>query len=234
MSDPLQGLKILIVDDNEVLRLGLSKLFSRAGAKCLLADDGTSGFESFKKEAPDFCIVDVMMEDMNGFELCASIRSERATTPIIMLSARREPVDRIRGLEIGADDYLAKPFDPDELLARVRTVLRRVSKSEGPSNSDWFAMAGTDVYPNRLEAVRGDKRISLTLRELRILQLLFINANRITSRNELLDFAWGIDYEPNSRALDQAMAVLRKKIEENPAKPQLIQTVRGGGYVFKT
>ncbi|MEL7049118.1 MAG: response regulator transcription factor, partial [Pseudomonadota bacterium] len=175
MSDPLQGLKVLIVEDNDVLRLGLSKLFSKVGATCLLATNGVTGLDTFKKERPDFCVVDIMMDEMNGFELCAAIRGERSATPVLMLSARREPVDRIRGLEIGADDYLMKPFNPEELLARVRSILRRVTKPASPVHNDWFAMGDIDIYPSRLEAVRGDKKVPLTQRELKILQLMVVN-----------------------------------------------------------
>jgi len=236
MATSLEGLKFLVVDDNAVLRSGLVKLFSREGALCLEAEDGAGGLQAFRENQPDFCVVDIMMEAMDGFQLCAAIRELRPDTPVIILSARREPRDRIRGLELGADDYLVKPFSPEELMARVRNVLKRLPVSSGSTAmARRFRLGALEVDPERLEAWpsgAGGRKIVLTRREVRILQLLFMREGRVVSRDELLDFAWGREYTPASRALDQAVAVLRKKIEADPARPAIIRTVRGGGYRY--
>ena len=237
MTRTLEGLDILIAEDDDVLREGLVQLLSRHGAHCVSAPSGQVAFEAYLNNKPDFCIVDIMMEGMDGYQFCAAIRSESGDMPILILSARRLPTDRIRGLEIGADDYMVKPFDPDELIARIRTIMRRSDRVRGSDHEDAMGATGLQfydlmLYPDQMEAMRDGVAISMTKREVRMLQLLYINRGRVTSRDALLDFCWGLDHLPNSRALDQAIAVLRKKIEADPLKPVIIMTVRGGGYRF--
>lgn len=237
MSDALSGLHILIAEDNAVMLAGLSDLLTARGARCACAESGEAAQKVFLAERPDFCIVDIMMEGMDGYQLCAAIRSESADIPILILSARRLPTDRIRGLEIGADDYMVKPFDPDELVARIRTIMRRSGGLRDSAQDEVLLANGLQfndllLIPDQMQAERNGAVISLTKREVRILQLLYINRGRVTSRDALLDFCWGADHLPNSRALDQAIAVLRRKIEADPLHPEIITTVRGGGYRF--
>jgi len=239
MKDVLSGLHILIAEDNAIMRAGLSELLTARGARCVCAASGEAAQDAFFSERPDFCVVDIMMEGMDGYQLCAAIRSESADIPILILSARRLPADRIRGLEIGADDYMMKPFDPEELVARIRTIMRRSSGLRMVDQDEVLRANGMQLLdllliPDQMQAERAGAVISLTKREVRILQLLYINRGRVTSRDALLDFCWGVDHLPNSRALDQAIAVLRKKIELDPLEPKIISTVRGGGYRFDT
>lgn len=233
MIDPLDGLKMLIAEDNSALRQGLVRLFGGYGASCIEVEDGFQALEAFRSSEIDFCLVDVTMEGFSGLELCAQIRSEAPGMPVLILSARREPADRIKGLEIGADDYVIKPFDSDELVARVRTIMRRSTLKQANAPLAWIQMKDIQLCPERFCALRDGREIALSKREVRLLQLLFINANRVTTRDELIDFGWGADHAPNSRSLDQAIVVLRRKIERDPVNPAIIETVRGGGYKFR-
>ncbi|MGB0681428.1 MAG: response regulator transcription factor [Magnetovibrionaceae bacterium] len=225
----LTGRTILIAEDNETLRGGLVGLLKDQGATTLEAEDGGQALDLFRDHRPDLCLIDIMMEQMDGFQLCAAIRAECADRPIIVLSARRDPSDRVMGLELGADDYMVKPFDPQELIARIRAVLRR---QRGPEAVSALQMDDLLVEPVDLRARRDGAVIELSRREVKILQLLFMRKGRATSRDDLLDFCWGVDHLPNSRVLDQAITVLRRKIERDPEKPRIIQTVRGAGYRF--
>ena len=239
MSNVLKDIRILIAEDNTVMREGLTQLLASHGASCIQAATGQSAYDVYHKEKPDFCILDIMMEDFDGFQLCAAIRGENPEVPILFLSARRTPVDRITGLDIGADDYMVKPFDPNELVARIRSIMRRFShhnldRKFSAIVDGCLIMGDLLVFPGQMKAERAGVEIALTKREIRILQLLFIKRDQVTTRDALLDFCWGLDHLPNSRVLDQAVAALRKKIEVDPTDPKIILTIRGGGYRFDT
>ena len=227
-------MKILIAEDDPNLRAGLTDLLSLEGLDCVVAEDGEAAWTAFVEHTPALCLFDVMMPRLDGLALCRRIRARDETTPILLLSAKGAEIDRVIGLEIGADDYIAKPFSARELVARIRAALRRV-KAPAPVAQETetiFRMGDLAIDPGALRATRGGAGIDLAPRELAILQALYARKGKAVSRDDLFDLAWGRGYMPNSRALDQYVSSLRKKIELDPAKPRIMQTVHGVGYRF--
>ncbi|QAY96060.1 DNA-binding response regulator [Methylovirgula ligni] len=225
-------MSILIAEDDQHLRDGIVDLLSLEGFTCRVADDGAKALALFRQEKPEICVFDVMMPVMDGLSLLAEVRKLDPAVPILLLSARGEEGDRVKGLEIGADDYIAKPFSARELVARIKAALRRV-KAQGPAQPDAESrihMGDIVVDQKAMRAFRGDQKIDLTNREVAILATLYARRGQAVSRDELFDLAWGRDYMPNSRALDQYVSALRKKIEIDPAAPRIIRTVHGVGY----
>jgi two-component system, OmpR family, alkaline phosphatase synthesis response regulator PhoP len=225
-------MSILIAEDDQHLRDGIVDLLSLEGFTCRVADDGAKALALFRQEKPEICVFDVMMPVMDGLSLLAEVRKLDPAVPILLLSARGEEGDRVKGLEIGADDYIAKPFSARELVARVKAALRRV-KAQGPAQPDAESrihMGDIVVDQKAMRAFRGEQKIDLTNREVAILATLYARRGQAVSRDELFDLAWGRDYMPNSRALDQYVSALRKKIEIDPAAPRIIRTVHGVGY----
>ncbi len=231
-------MKILIAEDDSNLRAGLVDLLALEGLTCIVAEDGEAAWKAFVEEAPALCLFDVMMPRLDGLDLCRRIRARDPHTPILLLSARGAEIDRVIGLEIGADDYIAKPFAARELVARIKAGLRRAKAGQGgesapaPLAPSRFRMGDLEVDPAALRAFRGAQSIDLAPRELAILQALLARKGKAVSRDELFDLAWGRDYMPNSRALDQYVSGLRRKIEIDPARPQIISTVHGVGYRY--
>lgn len=223
-------MQILIAEDDRNLRLGLAELLSAEGYVCDSVATGKEAFATFMRKGHPIVILDVVMPQENGLTVCRRIRKTKPDTQIMMLSARDEVHDRVLGMEVGADDYLTKPFDPRELLARVRVMERR--STGGTARSDTLQMADLEVNVTTLEARRGDRLIALTPKEANLLDLLYRNAGRPLTRDEIFNACWGVDYYPGSRALDQYVSALRSKIEKNPAEPLIIKTVRGIGYRF--
>jgi DNA-binding response OmpR family regulator len=174
-------------------------------------------------------LLDIMMPGASGYEVCRAIRRDDRRVPVLFLSAKSEEVDVVLGLELGADDFLRKPFGKHELLARVRAVLRR---HEEPRESEVISFGDWRVHPKRLAANRGDEEIELSVREVKLISLLARRRGEVVTRDELLNECWGLEYFPESRTLDQHVLNLRKKIEPDPSKPSLIETVRGAGYRF--
>ncbi len=225
-------MSILIAEDDQHLRDGIVDLLSLEGFACRVAGDGAKALALFRQEKPELCVFDVMMPGMDGLSLLREVRKLDPAVPILLLSARGEEGDRVRGLEIGADDYIAKPFSPRELVARVKAALRR-TKVQAPAQSDpegRIEMGDIIVDQRAMRAFRGNQKIDLTNREVAILAALYARRGHAVSRDELFDLAWGRDYMPNSRALDQYVSALRKKIELDPAAPRIIRTVHGVGY----
>jgi len=172
-----------------------------------------------------------MMPEIGGYEVCRQIRSTDSQIPIIFLSAKSEEVDVVLGLELGADDFVRKPFGRRELLARIRAALRRAASRRPVPRS--FKMRDLIIYPDELRAVRGKREIELSPREAKLLSILYENAGKPVSRDTFLDRCWGMEYYPESRTLDQHMATLRKLIERDSSKPEIIETVRGVGYRYQ-
>ena len=227
-------MRMLIAEDDAPMRRAITQLFHAEGFECLAAENGIEALAKFRRWHPEFCIIDVMMPGMDGFELCRTIRSEDAQVPVIMLTARQDEIDRVVGLELGADDYVTKPFGSRELVARVKTILRRAAspqQSDAPEAAN-FRIGDVEIDVKAQRGFRGKSQVDLTRREVAILLTLYRRAGQVVTRDDLFDQCWGRDYMPNSRALDQCMLTLRRKIERDPRQPAIIQTVHGAGYRY--
>ncbi len=226
---------MLIAEDDAAMRHAISELFRAEGFDCVGVGDGSEALATFRRQRPAFCIIDVMMPGMDGFDLCRAIRSEDADVPLVVLTARHEEIDRVVGLEIGADDYVTKPFAPRELVARVKAILRRVNRAPREQSGEvvLFRIGDLDVDRRAQRAYRNSVCIDLTRREVAILGLLHRRAGQVVSRDELYDSCWGRDYMPNSRAIDQCIRTLRRKVELRPHRPRIIRTVHGVGYRYE-
>jgi DNA-binding response OmpR family regulator len=224
--------RILIVEDEAPLASGLNDLLSGEGYQSLVAADGRQALEVFRRRKPDLVLLDVMLPEKSGYEVCREIRRQDPRVPILMLTAKGEELDRIAGLELGADDYIVKPFGIGELLARIRAAFRRQSaQAEGPGEeAEELAFADVRVDPRRLELRKAGRRHALSPRELSLLRLFCSRRGEVLDRGTLLERVWGVRYEGTTRTLDQHIAQLRKKIEEDPSRPRLLLTVHGVGY----
>ena len=233
-------MKILIAEDDLHIRQGLSDLLSQEGYEIETAENGKIALELFQKQKPQFVILDIMMPEMDGYSVCREIRAVDNDIPIIFLSAKSEEIDRVIGLELGADDYISKPFGTREVVARIRAITRRYLKTSAPTSSastetqvDSFKFGELEILPNELRAKKGSVCIDLSLREVKVLQTLAKHQGEVVSRDLLFNECWGYDHMPNSRTLDQHISKLRKLIEDDPADPQLIKTVHGAGYRYE-
>ena len=226
--------KILVVDDEpnivDILRFNLQ----REGYEVVAAYDGQEGLDKALSEGPDLILLDVMLPMMDGFQVCEELRKTDRLTPIIMLTAREEERDRVMGLELGADDYVVKPFSVRELLARVRTNIRRsaVLSEEAPAGGeDHLLRAGRlTVDPDRQTVLKDGVSVDVSQREFELLRLLAASVGTVFSREQLLSQVWNYDYYGDTRAVDVAVRRLREKLEDDPAAPSLLCTRRGGGY----
>ena len=227
-------MKILIAEDDHNIREGLSDLLSQEGYKIDTAENGKVALELFKQQKPQFVILDIMMPEMDGYSVCREIRSLDNNIPIIFLSAKSEEIDRVIGLELGADDYISKPFGTREVVARIRAITRRYLKAEPQQiQQNTVTFGDLEIFPNELRGKRAETYIDLSLREIKILLTLANHRGKVVSRDQLFNECWGYDHMPNSRTLDQHISKLRKLIEINPAEPQLIKTVHGAGYRYE-
>lgn len=227
-------MKILIAEDDVYIREGLKTLLEEEGYEILLAVDGKDALAQFSKEQPDFVLLDIMMPTMDGYSVCREIRKSNTAIPVIFISAKSEEIDRVVGLELGADDYIMKPFGTREVIARIRAVTRRCLAANPKSEiSNSFMMRDLLVFPKELRARRGDKMIELSLRDITILNCLYEHPNQVVSRDQLFDCAWGRNYLPSSRTLDQHVSKLRRLIEIDPKLPDIIKTVHGVGYRYE-
>ena len=226
-------MRILIAEDDANLRDGLADLLASEGYVCDAVGDGAEAKRIYALRRHPLAVVDVVMPRTDGLTLCRHIRDADPKAQILLLSARSETHDRVLGIEFGADDYLAKPFDPRELLARVGAMARRCRTLGGGASAEEEVLIGDlTLEPAALRARRGERRIDLTAREVDLLLLLFRSAGRALSRDDILDACWGRAHMPESRALDQYVSALRRKIEVDPARPAIISTVRGVGYRY--
>ncbi len=242
------GRKILVVDDEPVLVETIAYNLEQAGFSVTTAADGSSAIEAAHREMPDLIILDIMLPEMDGLEVCRQLRrdSETATTPIMMLTAKGDEIDKVVGLEVGADDYVTKPFGRRELLARVRALLRR-SEYVPADNEPARQNAIEEVPRQTRELAVGPVRIDLAGRrvfcrgqelelqpkQFDLLTYLVRNRGTVLTRDQLLHNVWGYDYAGDTRTVDVHIRWLREKLEQDPASPKLIQTVRGVGYVFR-
>jgi two-component system alkaline phosphatase synthesis response regulator PhoP len=225
--------KILIVDDEEHIVELLHFNLVNAGYEVLSANNGIDAVKIAKAEKPSLLLLDLMLPGMDGFYVCKEIKrdSEMKKTSIIMLTAKGEELDKILGLELGADDYITKPFSVRELLARVKAVLRRTS-SFNEAEDDVYNSENLKVDFERHEVYVNDRKVDLTLKEFELLQILIKNKGRILKRETLLDKIWGYEYIGETRTVDVHIRYLRKKIEEDDKNPRFIETIRGVGYRF--
>jgi DNA-binding response OmpR family regulator len=223
--------RILLVDDEPLITDSLSYSLKREGFEVKAVGDGEQALKELREFDPDLVVLDIMLPGINGLEVCRRIRATNAT-PVIMLTARSEEMDRILGLEVGADDYLPKPFSFRELLARIRSILRRVEMDRQNAQFQPVSVGDLTLDPIARRAFRGQQELQLSAREFDLLSILMRNAGRALNRDELLSLVWGEDWIGDPRTLDVHVRWLRLKIEEDPAVPAYIQTVRGHGYRF--
>ena len=222
-------MRILIVDDEPEIVRGLEDNLRFEGYQTLSATNGEDGLRLAASEAPDLVLLDIMMPRLSGWDVCRELRRKGIDVPVIMLTARGEEADRVRGLELGADDYLAKPFSLRELLARVRAVLRR----PGPRRKfEEFAFGDARVRLAERQAFRGGVEVALTRKEFDLLVYLVEHRGEVITRNRLLDEVWGYERFPTTRTVDTHILRLRRKFEVDPDRPAFIQTVHGQGYRF--
>ncbi len=226
--------KILIIEDEVAIQMALEDDFLVEGYEVDTASDGMDGFVKARKGTYDMILLDIMLPEMDGFEVCKKLRYEGVHTPIIMLTAKGQEIDRVLGLEMGADDYVTKPFSPRELQARVKAVLRRASSRVKESSEGVFKYKDLQVDFLSYECRKGNQEINLTSHEFDLLKYLVQNRGRVVNRDELLDEVWGKDVVVGPRTIDTHMANLRKKIEDDPTDPHLIISVRGVGYKMGT
>jgi two-component system response regulator MprA len=226
---------ILVIDDDEKITSMLRRGLAFEGYGVRTARNGAEGLDAVRLEEPDLIVLDIMMPGVDGWEVCRRLREAGSRVPVLMLTAKDEVGDRVRGLDAGADDYLVKPFALEELLARVRALLRRSAapRSEADAEEDRrLVYEDLSLNPDTREAVRGERAIELTAKEYELLHLFLSNPRRVLSRDVLMDKIWGYDYSGESNVLEVYVAMLRGKLEEGGEK-RLIQTVRGAGYVLR-
>ena len=223
-------IKILVIEDDPAILSGLADNLNYEGYQVVSATDGEAGYRLQRSEKPELIVLDLMLPRMSGLELCRKLRAEGVQAPILMLTARSEEADRIIGLDLGADDYVTKPFSVRELMARIRALLRRArAQSELP---DELRFGDVEVDFRRYIAKRRGKPVEMTRKEFSILRFLAARAGEVVTRDELLNEVWGYESYPVSRTVDNHIAGLRAKLEADPANPLHIRTVYGVGYQF--
>ncbi|MCI0698673.1 response regulator transcription factor [candidate division KSB1 bacterium] len=222
--------KILIIEDEDRILMGLEDDLRFEGYDVASAKDGLQGLTMAKEKAYDLIILDLMLPKLNGFEVCKQLRQAGIATPILMLTAKSQEVDKVLGLELGADDYVTKPFSPRELLARVKALLRRTQSNL--STSALFHFGDFEIDFKKYEARKSGRQFHLTALEFDLLRLFIQHPNEVLSRDFILDKIWGEEVYVNNRTVDTHVAQLRKKIEDDPANPKYIVGVRGVGYKF--
>ena len=220
--------KILVIDDDEKLNSLLKEYLSKFGFEVFSATHPKEGLKIFRQMVPDLVVLDVMMPDMDGFEVCREIRKE-SDIPVIMLTARGELTDKVVGLELGADDYIPKPFEPRELVARIQVILRRINASP---KSGKLAIGNLELFPEKYLAKIDGKQLDLSTLEFTLLELFVKNKGKVLSRDQLMDNLHGMDWQVFDRSIDVLVSRLRQKLNEDPKNPEYIKTVRGIGYQF--
>ncbi len=222
--------RILVVEDDPAILRGLADNLKFESHEVLTAPDGEAAYRLLREKKPDLIILDLMLPKLSGYELCRKVRGEGLTTPILMLTARGEEADRVLGLDLGADDYVTKPFSVRELLARVRALLRRANPPQPLPDELRF----DDVLINfrSYEARKGDKNLEMTRKEFGVLRFLAARAGEVVTRDDLLNEVWGYENYPTTRTVDNHISLLRAKLEEDPSQPRHLLTVHGVGYKF--
>ena len=224
--------KVLVVEDDPGILRTVADNLRFEQYEVITATDGETAYALRQKEQPDLIVLDLMLPRMSGLELCRKLRLEDVEVPVLMLTARGEEADRVRGLDLGGDDYVTKPFSVPELMARVRALLRRRSPAPAPGAPDTLTFGHAEVDFERYEAHRGGRQVEMTRKEFALLRFLASRKNAVVTRDEILNKVWGLDSYPVTRTVDNHIASLRAKLETNPAHPAHIQTVHGVGYRF--
>ncbi len=220
--------RIIVIEDDRAILRGLKDNLEYESYEVLTATDGEQGYRLIREQSCDLIVLDLMIPKMDGYELCRKVRSEGVTVPILMLTARSEEMDRVHGLDIGADDYVTKPFSMPELLARIRAILRRVQSPAILPDDLRFDDVSVDF--KRFEARKGGEVLKLSRKEFGVLRLLAARAGQVVTRNEMLDEVWGHECYPTTRTVDNHIASLRSKLENDPANPRHLITIHGVGY----
>ncbi|QTN27240.1 response regulator transcription factor [Rhodoferax sp. AJA081-3] len=227
-------MKILIAEDDQHIGDGLCAVVEAEGYTPVLARDGEQALQLFHAHAPQLILLDIMMPKRDGYAVCREIRRVDTQVPVIFISAKSEEIDRVVGLELGADDYIVKPFGVREVIARIRAVTRR-TLAQRPAQElspESLRLGDLEVFPTQLRARRGEQQMDLSLRDVKILQCLFEQRGQVVDRDTLFNTCWGREYFPNSRTLDQHISKLRKLVERDAKHPEIICTVHGVGYRF--
>ena len=222
--------RILIADDEVDMVAGLRDNLQFEGYDVVTAPDGEEALKAAMEQSPDIVLLDIMMPKMDGLEVCRRIRQAGFMIPVLMLTAKSQEIDRVLGLELGADDYVTKPFSSRELLARIKAILRRAKQPHRGIDSCRFGDVEVDFA--KYEATKNGRPVPLTALEFALLQFLAQNRGRVVDRNEVLDAVWGKDVFVDARTVDKHISLLRKKFEDDPQEPKYIQSVRGVGYKF--
>lgn len=228
-------MKVLVAEDDPNTLKGLVSVLLDEGYEVVGVADGEAAVAAFTEEQPQMVCLDVMMPKQNGYDVCREIRRQDPQVPILFISAKSEEIDKVLGLELGADDFIVKPFGVKEVLARIRAITRRcfaAGRDEAALPVDEFTISDLRVLAGELRAFRGKDVIELGLRDIGILKLFAENQGRVLSRDQIFDRCWGANYFPQSRSLDQHISQLRKKIERDPKCPNIIETVHGAGYRY--
>ncbi len=227
--------RILVVDDEPSIVTLLQFNLEKAGYSVLTASDGDAALTTAIEERPDLIVLDLMLPGIDGMDVCKTLRQEKINIPILMLTARDDEFDKVLGLELGADDYLTKPFSPREVVARVKAILRRtkMKETEGDKRAEQdptIEIGELVIYPDKYEAFHRDRKLELTPKEFELLLYLATNEGKVLNRTQLLDAVWNYDFVGDSRIVDVHISNLREKIEEDTRKPRYIKTIRGFGY----
>jgi DNA-binding response OmpR family regulator len=229
-GEGMSAAKILIVEDEPNMVAGLRDNFEFEGFEVLTACDGVQGLEKALKESPDLVVLDVMMPRMSGLDVCKQLKAKRPSIPIIMLTARGQEVDKVVGLELGADDYVTKPFSIRELLARVKAVLRRSQTL--PKEQDRYTFGDVEVNLRSYRVLRGGQSVEFSSKEFELLKHFLCHSGETLSRDRLLDEVWGYENFPTTRTVDAHIVRLRQKLEPVPDRPRFFLTIHGVGYRF--
>ncbi|MFD0827314.1 response regulator transcription factor [Neobacillus sp. M.A.Huq-85] len=226
--------KVLVVDDEQSIVTLLQYNFEQAGFECLTAMDGEEGKRLAETESPDIIVLDLMLPKLDGMDVCKQLRQNKVMTPILMLTAKDDEFDKILGLELGADDYMIKPFSPREVIARVKAILRRTQvqpeSNENTKDIEQIIIGDLKIYSEKHEAYFRGERLELTLKEFELLLHLAQNSGRVLTRDQLLSAVWNYDFAGDTRIVDVHISHLREKIEDDTKKPIYIKTIRGLGY----
>lgn len=225
--------KILVVDDEVSISKLLQFNLEKAGYEVVTAFDGKQALETAREEKPDFIVLDLMLPYVDGLDVCKALRQEKVNTPILILTAKDDELDKILGLELGADDYITKPFSPREIVARVKAILRRTQTAQETAQKDAdpvFHFGDVKLYPEKYEVYKDEEKVELTPKEFELLHYLASHSGRVLTRDQLLNAVWNYDFIGDSRIVDVHISHLREKLEEDTKNPRYIKTVRGLGY----
>lgn len=227
-------MKVLVVDNNDVVLSQLCELLGTEGYTPVQAKSGEEALQLYEAQKPDFICLDIQMDGISGYEVCRKIRETDKTIPIVFITGKSAPFEKVTGLDIGADDYITKPYDIFEVRARIRAIARRCLSGAAPNAAAAaFSLSNVKVFPARLQAEKNGSIIDLNPREVKLLRLFHDRKGQVLDRDALLDHCWGTHIMSDSRTVDWHISQLRKRIEDDPARPNIIKTVHGAGYRYE-